>query len=143
MSVAKGSVMNHVEAYLFGAVKYDTLSDAEKCAICAAMEGFFIKSSERSRSRTDFFAFGKGTGLFGCDWRDIEFSDLHYFRSGTAALRLVERFKIDLLHTVEFGLIAAIKGAKFQKGVTPSAAIVAAVVSLARNQWPYKESSHA
>ena len=128
--------MTRIEQYLTHAIELDALSDAEKCAICAAMEGEWIRASERSIYRTDYFAFDKGNGLLGCDWRDIEYCELDPLHSRDHALRLVERF----------GLILQPDGCNgwccypctsnpVNFASTPQAAIVACVCALALERW--------
>lgn len=159
--------MTNIEAYLSGAVEYDALTDAERCAICAAMEGCLVWDDTTPRSaqhfsRLDVMIYPNhcckrvgGQGIVWNEYYTMTFGEYyyrqpdkstfidHYLSDGTAALRLVERFGIDLIfYGTEWRTTAPVGNDSYdcvdERGDIPSAAIVSAVCALARAQYPYK-----
>lgn len=136
--------MNAIEQYLSGAVEYEALSNAEKCAICAAMEGRFPFPNP------GYPEYGMWLRHRGEKLQEWPCKCDDYLNDGTAALRLVERFRIDLCPAIRIddmsegwgaGFVhSSIVGAEVETSYadTVSAAIVAAVCALARAQYPYK-----
>ena len=121
--------------FLEGRCELDALSDAEKCAICAAMEDKWplMQPPGLPYPNTVWTAQSKTHSL-------------RYEIDGTAALRLVERFKLrlspppdddDFAWCVDCYLPGMWELKEFDNN--PSTAIVSAVCRLAREQWPYKE----
>ena len=111
--------MTSIESYLSGALPYTELTDAERNAICAAKEG----------------------RVFSDDF--VGWSHPRYTEDGTAALRLVERFGLNL-ECYPSGW-QAFQGLQSMRGFfdrsmhrTPAIAIVACVCEIAKDEWPYK-----
>ena len=153
---------NAILDYLAGAIELDALSDAEKCAVCAAMEGEWVGhpimlSAIGCWEYVRLSVTDKGARIYS--------QPTDYLSDGTAALRLVERF--GLVHgrmRSEWYCAGNIGGTYIghidHDGVTwlrisnddgswykpdfwahadtPAAAIVSAVCALAREQYPYK-----
>ena len=150
--------MTNIERYLRGALPLDELTNAERCAICAAREGRFVTDIEQFKK--DFpnthvsSSYPRGgyqiiarykPGPYGA-WADsvYTFAPDQYLYDGTAALRLVERFRIELMPPTRNGKGWAayphVPVKVYVRGPTSMAAIVACVCEIVKAEWPYKEA---
>ena len=149
-----------IESYLSNATDYGSLTNAERNAICAAMEGEFVWIADDDYwvKEQECLACGFQCGEVNI-WSKGHFLCLHqlhdfdhwfaasipyYIQDGTAALRLVARFRMrvefgEIQRTGDSGFFAGFIGRISEYyGTTPAAAIVYAVCELARAEYSYK-----
>lgn len=127
--------------YLEGRCELDALSDAEKCAVCAAMEGRWLYWWRNARHMAINESWSKPDKPF---FDEVDY----YISSGTAALKLIDKFGINVIHLEKSKSVLAWISHPIEARALVSAyrdstrpAAVAAVCALARAQWPYKPAT--
>lgn len=146
--------MTNIELYLRGAMPYDKLTDAERCAICVAREGWLVQWIDEADWHpycSAYMQYGWQMGEPDSDgecvadfmWKPVT----QYLYDDTAALQFVERFGIEvgpIRNLIEDQLVVIGWYAEAANGYTengtPSAAIVACVCEIAKAEWLYKEA---
>lgn len=131
--------MTNIERYLRGVLPYDELTDAERCAICAAKEGRFVRRGRNLIKGATYEQLHETTGGNEC-WLNCTY----YLYDGTAALRLVERFRLMIQPAGPEWACYPINAFAYPSGdtgygSTPATAIGACVCEIAKAEWPYKE----
>jgi hypothetical protein len=133
--------MTNIERFLSGEIEYEALTDDDRNAICAAMQGGFVQSDwgcwRLWKQRWD--EPHDGDFAWGCT--------PNYQQWGSAAMDLIEKFGIGISHDSfapsRWHAYMWIPRRRHQiasgdSDITAKAAIVASVCALARAQWPYK-----
>ena len=124
--------MTRIEQYLTHAIELDALSDSEKCAICAAMEG------EWPWVQYDGDVYPDTAWCYSCDSHGQY--GLRYELDSAAALRLVDRFKLCIVYSKMAGVWMVYRSGDLdndceEQGMTVAPAVVACVCALALERW--------